>query len=140
MIYLDTSLLAKLHVREADSGAVVRAIGGETRLVVSDLALVEFCAAVWRRQRERKLTRAQARKLEARIRASFDDYDRVAVSREVVERGATIVGRHGLRTLDAIQLASALLLAERAPEPLRFGSADDRLTAAARAAGLPPLL
>ena len=61
------------------------------------------------------------------------------MSRDVVVRAAELVAAHPLRSLDALHLASALLVAKGAPEPFRFGAADERLLAAARAEGLSTL-
>jgi hypothetical protein len=58
------------------------------------------------------------------------------VSHDVITHAATIVATHPLRTLDALHLASGLLVATGAPEALRFGAADVRLVAAARLEGL----
>lgn len=136
MIYLDTSWLAKLYVDEEGAGAVRRRLEGEHDILVSELAYVEFHAAVARRRREGALAPRSAAALLSRFRQEWTDRARIPVSTEVVVRAAQLVEAHPLRTLDALHLASALLVARGASEPVRIGAADDRLLAAARATGL----
>lgn len=136
MIYLDTSWLVKLYVDEPDSRAIQKIANSDPDVVVSDLAYVEFHAAVARRRRERRIAAKTALSLIARFRKDWTQRIRVAVSRDVLLRAADVLAAHPLRTLDALQLASAMLLAEAAPETPRFGSSDQRLVAAAAANGL----
>jgi predicted nucleic acid-binding protein len=136
MIWLDSSWLVKLYVEEVDSAQVRAAVDGEDTVLVSEVAFVEFHAAVARRRREGSLSGRTAGPLIRRFRRDWPDRNRATVSPEVVGRAADLLLAHPLRSLDAIQLASALLVAAGAPEPLRFGAADARLLAAARAEGL----
>jgi predicted nucleic acid-binding protein len=139
VIYLDTSWLVKLYVDEGDVAVVRRIIDGDPIVVVSDLSYVEFHSAVARRGRDGSLSARTASSLISRFRREWSDRSRVSVSHDVVARAADLVADHPLRSLDAIHLASALLVSMGAPEPLRFGAADERLLAAARAEGLVPL-
>ncbi|MFY9341868.1 MAG: type II toxin-antitoxin system VapC family toxin [Planctomycetota bacterium] len=136
MIFLDTSWLVKLYVDEDDSLAVRKAIGGDADVVVSDLAYVEFHSAIARRRRERSLAARTAAALVARFRGDWTGRVRVAISPDVLHRAADLLNEHALRSADAVQLASALLIAAGAPEAPRFGTADGRLVAAATAEGL----
>ncbi len=136
MIYLDTSWLVKLYVDEGDSDAVRRVVDPDPMVLVSDLAFVEFHAAVARRRRDGSISPRAATGLVSRFRREWTDRGRIAVSHDVVVRAADLVATHPLRSLDALHLASALLVAKGAPEPLRFGAANARLLAAARAEGL----
>lgn len=136
MIYLDTSWLVKLYVEEGDADAVRRVVDADASVLVSDLSFVEFHAAVARRRRDGSLASRAATAVVSRFRREWADRGRIAVSRDVVVRAADLVAAHPLRSLDALHLASALLVAKGAPEPLRFGAADERLLSAARAEGL----
>ena len=66
--------------------------------------------------------------------ASFNVVD--VDGQPLCERAVELSGRHGLKTLDAIQLASALMLAT---DDLTFATFDRRLHAAAQAEGLATL-
>ena len=137
MIYLDTSWLAKLYLDEGDSEAVRRAIEPASVVFVSTLAFVEFHAAIARRRREGSIPARALASLITRFRADWPARLHVPVSAEVVARAALLATAHPLRSLDAIHLASALLIGAGSPELPRFGAADVRLVAAARAEGLP---
>lgn len=58
MIFCDTSTVAKLYVREAESTAVRQRIEAEDEVCVSELARAELMAVFHRRLREAKWTRA----------------------------------------------------------------------------------
>ena len=140
MIYLDTSLLVKLYVPEAGSPDVVTAVQADPQIVVSDIARLEFASAVTRLVREGAVSTSRGRSLLARLEDEWDGYVRVRVSDEVLTEGTALLARRALRTLDALQLASALLVDRDGPTKVRFGTADRRLAEAAVAEGLPPLL
>jgi predicted nucleic acid-binding protein len=121
--YLDASALVKLIVAEPESGALRRYLGERPRIISSRIAEVE-------------LRRAVARQDE------IDAGDRVSsliATVELLELNAEVARRAGelnpatLRSLDAIHLASALVVA---PELDAVVAYDTRLAAAARAAGL----
>jgi predicted nucleic acid-binding protein len=121
--YLDASALVKLIVAEPESGALRRYLGERPRIISSRIVEVE-------------LRRAVARQDE------IDAGDRVSsliATVELLELNAEVARRAGelnpatLRSLDAIHLASALVIA---PELDAVVAYDTRLAAAARAAGL----
>jgi predicted nucleic acid-binding protein len=121
--YLDASALVKLIVVEPESGALRRYLGERPRIISSRIVEVE-------------LRRAVARQDE------IDAGDRVSsliATVELLELDGEVARRAGeltpatLRSLDAIHLASALVIA---PEVDAVVAYDTRLAAAARAAGL----
>jgi predicted nucleic acid-binding protein len=121
--YLDASALVKLIVAEPKSGALRRYLGERPRIISSRIVEVE-------------LRRAVARQDE------IDAGDRVSsliATVELLELDGEVARRAGeltpatLRSLDAIHLASALVIA---PEVDAVVAYDTRLAAAARAAGL----
>ena len=123
MICLDSSALLKLLVEEAESAALVRwmAQHSEVPAVSSELALVEVVRAV----------RRLAPEVEPDARALVAQLDLVPLSSEVIAQAAG-VGDPMLRTLDALHLASALVVREALTF---FVVYDHRLAAAASAAG-----
>jgi predicted nucleic acid-binding protein len=138
-VFADSSALVKLYADEPGS-ADVRKLA---HLVVSQLARVEVPAALWRKHRMGELAATDARILVADFEADyFGDIDEpprfsvVAVTAAVVDAAAHLVGVHGLRAYDAMQLASALSVATVVPEGVDFLANDDALTAAAAAEGL----
>ncbi len=111
---------------------------------MSAVARVEVVSAL-RRVAQEVGDAAAGRVLEAEFLAdwhappgSVGHLVRVQVRTTVLERAASIVGQSGLRSLDAIQLASALLAREADPGLSRFVTFDARLAGAAIEAGFTP--
>jgi predicted nucleic acid-binding protein len=120
--YADSSALVKLVVAEAGSDAMLRWFVESERVVTSRVGIVETIRASGRREHD-------AAHREAVVR----DVD-VLELEPAIAASAAVVGSPFLRTLDAIHLASALVLL---PELAAFVTYDDRLAEAARALGLP---
>lgn len=122
LAYLDASALVKLVLEEAESPAMHRWFVEAERVVTSRVGVVETIRA------SRRYPHETAHR------------DRVIGDLEVLELAAEITWRAGnvqppsLGTLDAVHLASAIALGS---ELDAFVTYDDRLAAAARAAGLP---
>jgi predicted nucleic acid-binding protein len=125
VIYLDSSALLKLVRWEAETDALRAWLVAEPEvpLVTSELGRVEVLRAA-RRAGPEALTEA---------RAVTGDLDLVPLDRSVQDLACEI-GEPPLRTLDALHLASAVLLRD---ELTAFVAYDDRLLSAAQAAGLP---
>lgn len=121
MIYLDTSAAVKALIREDQSAEVRALFASEQELISSRLLAVELYAV------------ADRRRLRATdVRSLIDRVAVVALSDDVAQRAIDI--RSGLRTLDALHLATAVVLGPVATEFLSF---DDELNAAALARGIP---
>lgn len=138
MIYfLDTSALAKRYLTESGSRQIRRLLDGKADVFYQTfIAPIEFSSALYRRLRAQELTDDEvAFLLRSYVAHSQQEYLLVPYSDALMERSATLVAHHALRTLDAVQLASALELRDILPLgdlPLSFIAADDRLLNAAR--------
>ncbi|MGC5629309.1 type II toxin-antitoxin system VapC family toxin [Georgenia sp. Z1344] len=124
MIYLDSSALMKLVRREAETDALVEWMGArpDDLLVTSELGRVEVLRAA---RRAGDLALAEARLV-------VGDLDLVPLGRDVQDLACDL-GVPMLRTLDALHLASALVLGNALGS---FVAYDHRLVDAAGAAGL----
>jgi predicted nucleic acid-binding protein len=120
--FLDSSAVTKLVVAEAESAALARRLSGQ-HLVGSALLVPEVARAV-----RRVLGRSQ----DALLAEVLALIDLVAVDRALLTAAAELEPA-SLRTLDAVHLASALALGDRADVVIAY---DDRLLDAARTAGL----
>ena len=141
--YLDTSALIKRYLTETGSRwirDVVQPAAGHL-WATSQLTTIEINSAFARRRREGTVTPAQY----ADCQSAFAEdcvtlYQLVEIGDTVLALARDLVQRHPLRTLDALQLASALLVSRLFAglnlTPLTFLSADDRLLAVAQAEGL----
>jgi uncharacterized protein len=123
LIYLDTSALLKLVFPEAESEALAAYLPNDAQAVSSVLLIVEARRGTVRRA-PRRLPRLDT--MLARIR-------KVEISDAVIESAGRLPDPM-LRSLDAIHLATALLIRDDIDLLLSY---DDRLLAAAASHGLP---
>jgi uncharacterized protein len=136
VIFLDTSALIPRYVDDVGPDPLAGTARTDERVLLSELSRVEFRSVIARRLRSGRLSMKRAERLLAEFAADGPGYEWVPVDREVIRRAGTLVDRHALRSLDALQLGGALFAAKGAPEPLRFLCFDGRLNAAAKAEGL----
>lgn len=121
MLYLDSSAIVKLVVREPGSSALVEAVTADPDVVSSALAYTEV-------MRANRRVGGPARRAEQVLRSiAFVPVD------QAILREAARIEPTSLRTLDAVHLASALSLR---PDVDAFVSYDARLSRAAAMAGL----
>src|SRR5664279_649278 len=127
MIYLDSSALLKLLFEESESAALALWIAerADMPMVSSELAKVEVVRA----------TRRLNADVVPAARALVSQLDLIPLSGALIEEAAD-TGEPVLRTLDAIHLASALSIRI---ELTAFVAYDNRLLAAAEAAGIEPI-
>jgi hypothetical protein len=121
-IYLDASAAVKLVVSEPESASVRRFVAGQVTRVSSRVLAVELMRAV---------ARASPDSLD-QARSLLEVMEFVELDVEIAERAARLAPV-GLRSLDAIHLASALVLGD---ELDAFITYDARQANAARALGL----
>jgi predicted nucleic acid-binding protein len=133
ILYLDTSALVKLLRVEQGSEAIWEATESALALASSTLARIEVHSAFARLLREGQSSEAIQTSL-----AEFEDLwsgmAQVQMDR-AVDAACGLCLKHPLRTLDAIHLASALLLREEGGLEVVFACADGRLREAATAEG-----
>ena len=127
LVYLDSSALVKLIVREPESVALAEFLHGHSERVASALSLTEVPRALGRAgfgAAERRRAR------EILTRVALVDVDRRTLT------AAAALGPPTLRTLDAIHLATALTLREDLAALVTY---DRRLAAAAKRADIEAL-
>ena len=111
-------------------------------IVVSCIARVEVPAAIWRKQRARELTEAEASLLTAEFEVDYfgtaDQPSRFVVTGiapSVLDLAARLVATRGLRAYDGIQLASACAARNVDPDCESFVCSDLALRTAAASEG-----
>jgi predicted nucleic acid-binding protein len=122
-------------VKEEDSSRVVRWLAAGPA-ATARLSAVEVASALARRCLEGAFSPAERDRALLALERDFTALRAVELSSPVVLEARALLVRHPLRTGDAIQLASALLLRRELGEPVTFAVYDDRLGAAAKAEGL----
>lgn len=125
MIYLDTSAFLKMVLDEAESAVLLKYLEGHPagRLVSSSLLAVEARRGVLR-HRSARLPRTDV---------LLGQVEQIGISEAVIESASRLPDPM-LRPLDAIHLATALLIRDDVEELLTY---DVRLRGAAAAHGLP---
>lgn len=136
ILYLDTSALVKLYVREQSSTKVRRQVDKAIAVATSVVTYAEARSAFARLLRERPESRRLHRQRVSRLDQDWRSYAVVELTPAVARSAGEIAEQHGLRGFDAIHLASALWLQSAHADELTFMAFDDRLVPAAAAAGL----
>ena len=140
-VFLDSSALFRRYFQAEPGANRVRAICEPSlghKLVLARLAPIEYASSLSRRLRDGTLTSIGRHRRWQRFRLHWlQQYEVVEASDEVHDHAERLVTRYPLRTLDALQLASALTLVVSSPR-LRpqFWTADRQQAAAAQAEGL----
>jgi len=140
--FLESSSLIKIFIHEVAS-PVLRAFvdaSGNDLNAFSLLAEVEVRSALHRRLRNHQITNRQLRIAMANLDWVLQTWVRVPLNERVVRSASGVIASHALRSLDALQLASALMLREQPyflGHEFLFIAADTRLLAAASAEALP---
>jgi predicted nucleic acid-binding protein len=133
--YFDASALAKRYLDEAGSAAVRRWSASGT-VATSRLSEIEVTSAVERRIREGVLSRDDGSVISAALSRDLASMIVVELTADVATLAKDLLGRHPLRSGDAIQLATAVYLAGQLGRRPPFVVFDDCLAAAAAAEGL----
>ena len=138
-VFADSSALVTRYAAEERQAA----LGRPDEIIVSVLARVEVPSAIWRKHHMGELAAEDAALLVAAFEADYfgtegeaGGFLAVPVRSAILARATRLVAAHPLRAYDAIQLASALAVAEVVPELTGFAVFDRQLRAAAAAEGL----
>ncbi len=128
--FLDTSALVKLYHQEQGSEVVERWAADQTiEIWLSDLTRAELHSAFVRKVREGGLTEADLQRVLTCFREDLQNrFQIVPLTGDTVEKAALLLldqgKRHSLRTLDALQIASAQAVGS---SNLTFATADGKL-------------
>jgi len=136
ILYLDASAVVKLCVLEEGTSATKQLVNEATAVVTSALSHVEFHAACARKLKEGGLANEEYRQAITTFREDWNRYVFVEAEYPLLELACQLAEHGGLRTLDAIHLASAIFVLRPHSLPSAFVGADHRLQEAAEAEGL----
>jgi predicted nucleic acid-binding protein len=126
--YVDSSALLKRYVDEHDSAVAETLLASDPVLVTSWITVVEV-----RRNLGRLVDPADLRQIKQQLDVDFDSLALISCTESTARTAADIAETLGVRSLDALHLASAqqLLIAD-----LRFITFDLRQAQAARSLGM----
>ena len=135
MRFWDTSALVPLFVAERESRAIRRWMREDSAVVVWSLTRVELLSALARRQREDAGAARRLASARRRVLAAWPRWTEVTALDVVRKHAERVVQVHPLRAADAVQLAAALVAADRDPASLTMVTLDQRQAEAAEKEG-----
>lgn len=137
ILYLDTSALLKLYVKEAYSSIVGRATGDAASVCTHLIAYAETRAGLARARRSGRASRAQVTHQIRRFERDWKNLDVVMVDMTLVRRAGDLADRLALRAYDSVHLAAAEAVALTVSgTDYRVAVFDARLAEAAQELGL----
>ena len=138
LLYLDTSALVKVYVREDGRLRMLQLLADEdNQFAICRIAQVEFHSAIRRRQRAGNFSVDVANRIIALFNFHLaTSFLRTPVGDSEFDLAIRMIARHYQRGYDAVQLAACLTLANSSAEEPVFVCADSRLLQAAEAEGL----
>lgn len=117
-IFLDTSSLFKLYHKETGTAELEEMFSAAkiTSIYLSEISKIEFTSTVWKKVRTKKISELEANTTLELFETDFVKYSFIATDSIIIEQArifTTKYGIHGLRTLDSIQLSTAVFLSQR---------------------------
>jgi predicted nucleic acid-binding protein len=112
-VFFDTSSLFKLYHRESGTEELMglfNGIGIEV-IYLAEITKIEFSSVVWKKCRKNEIDEGSANRLIEKFEKDSVKYTYVPEGQLLRQKAKGLIGKHwrkGLRTLDSIQLASAL--------------------------------
>ncbi|MCK6556314.1 type II toxin-antitoxin system VapC family toxin [Candidatus Binatia bacterium] len=135
MRFWDASALVPLVVAEPLRDELLELFEQDPEIVAWWGSTVECTSAVARREREGALSANDATRALDRLRDLAVGWQEVLPSEPVRSTACRLLRVHPLRAADGLQLAAAIIAAEREPGTLDFVGLDDRLNDAASREG-----
>lgn len=137
ILYMDSSALVKLYVREPGSDRVRTLIAQADACATSAIAYAEIRAAMARRYREGVLSSAGLGELKSALLNDWQGLFVVPALLAIARSAGDAAESYALRGMDAIHLATAVWLQKQQDDRVTFAAWDLRLASAAATAGLP---
>jgi predicted nucleic acid-binding protein len=134
MRFWDTSALIPLMLDEPESGRMRQLLAEDGSIGAASITPIEIASVLWRRRHAGKLDIAAHHEAEVVFAELSARWNEVGYTAAVVQTALDLLTRHPLRSLDAMQLAAAILLSD-APSRIGFVTLDKKLAAAARSEG-----
>lgn len=112
--FIDTSSLLKLYHKESDSDMIIQALSGNIKeIFLSELTILEVKSAVWKKVRTGELNINIASKIILCFQKDYNKFQWIKLETSIIKTASDLLmkyGNKGLRTLDSLQLASAMVL------------------------------
>lgn len=118
-LFLDTSSLIKLYHEEKDSESFKNIIVQNRvfTIFLSEITRVEFLSALWKKRRQGELTTEIVEQMSVLFELDAAQFTFLPLDNRIVHNACMLLtkyGRDGLRSLDSVQLATAVALRDKA--------------------------
>lgn len=118
-IFLDTSSLFKLYHKEPGTAVIEQIFRNNavTTVFLSEIAKIEFASTIWKKVRTHEISEIQAATLIDLFDKDSEHLTFIQIDSIITEQAKRLIskyGKQGLRTLDSIQLSTAVTLREHA--------------------------
>nr|WP_295923657.1 type II toxin-antitoxin system VapC family toxin [uncultured Dyadobacter sp.] len=118
-LFLDTSSLIKLYHEEQGSELLKNVIvkSSVSSILLSELTRIEFLSALWKKRRLGELTSDIVRQTALLFEKDARQFSFISLNDHIVQSACGLVNKYGsdgLRSLDSIQLATAISLRDSA--------------------------
>ena len=112
-VFFDTSSLFKLYHKEDGTDELMRMFNeiGIDGIYLAEITKIEFSSVVWKKCRKNEIDENSARQLIESFERDSVKFSYIPEGHVLRHQALRLIGKHwktGLRTLDSIQLASAL--------------------------------
>lgn len=131
IIYLDTSSLVKLYLKESGSEDIKELVSNASAVITSIVAYAESRAAFVRQYKNSELTRREYLQTKSIFERDWKEILIVWLDEEISRLAGELAEKYILRGFDSIHLASYLTFKRKVRAEVRFSSFDDRLNKAA---------
>ena len=109
LIFIDTSSLVKRYIEETGSPEVDQLFSEQNDIVIASITSLEIRSALNRKLRENTISKDTYDKALGFWKDDIEVFDFVPFDSIVIDKAAELIESHGTRTLDAIQMGSALV-------------------------------
>jgi len=109
LIFIDTSSLIKRYIEETGSPEVDQLFSERNDIVIASITSLEIRSALSRKLRENTISKDTYAKALGFWKEDIELFDLVPFNSIVTDKAAELIESRGTRTLDAIQMGSALV-------------------------------
>jgi predicted nucleic acid-binding protein len=106
--FFDTSSLVKRYIQESGSAEADEIFISSDSLYVSSITQIELTSALTRRLLEKSIGEKSYGDALKAFRAELKHFEIVPFNSQIEKYAIRIIEKHGMKTLDAIQLSSAM--------------------------------
>lgn len=135
LAYIDSIVLVKHYVENEEGSLLASEYIKNNRVYASSIARIEVLSAMSRKYKLGEISFDALTKIKNNFQADCKRIGFVELQDEVVEESQGLVSRVSIKTLDAIHLASAVVLKRIIDVPYPFLTSDKQLANAAEKEG-----